>query len=190
MPWRVHHRIGRVERCPGTCRFVFVALFVPHCDRYSGPVGSRRRERDARRPARTASDINLRSFLTLSLRARLQINAPNAESYYSVRRAKNSKNGFFKNLAVITAGVNFFLSPAILSGTPSPKLPIPPEIGPIGARKRSDLGKEGNTVVRVWSVTAVADDAACSIACRIEISRDCCHNVPEHRRYRILCRHL
>ena len=25
---RVHHRIGRVERCPGMCRFVFVALFV------------------------------------------------------------------------------------------------------------------------------------------------------------------
>ena len=71
MPWRVHHRIGRVERCPGTCRFVFVALFVPHCDRYSGPVGSRRRERDARRPARTASDINLRSFVTLLLRTRL-----------------------------------------------------------------------------------------------------------------------
>ena len=67
MPWRVHHRIGRVERCPGTCRFVFVALFVPHCDRYSGPVGSRRRERDARRPARTASDVNLWSFVTLPL---------------------------------------------------------------------------------------------------------------------------
>ena len=28
MPRRVHHRIGRVERCPGMCRFVFVALFV------------------------------------------------------------------------------------------------------------------------------------------------------------------
>ena len=71
MPRRVHHRIGRVERCPGMCRFVFVALFGPHSDRYSGPVGSRRRARDARRPARTASDINLRSFVTLLLRTRL-----------------------------------------------------------------------------------------------------------------------
>ena len=25
---RVHHRTGRVKRCPGMCRFVFVALFV------------------------------------------------------------------------------------------------------------------------------------------------------------------
>ena len=23
-----HHRIGRVKRCPGMCRFMFVALFV------------------------------------------------------------------------------------------------------------------------------------------------------------------
>ena len=46
----------------------------------------------------------------------------------------------------------FFLSPAILSGTPSPKLPIPPEIGPIGARKRSDPRIPPPRVVRVWSV--------------------------------------
>ena len=66
---------------------------------------------------------------------------------------KTHKHGFFLNLAVITAGVIFIYiyTPAIPSGTPSPELPIPPKIGPISARKRSDLGKEGNTAVRVWS---------------------------------------
>ena len=49
------------------------ACSLPHDDRYSGPVGSRRRARDARRPARyrTALDINLRSFVIFPLGARL-----------------------------------------------------------------------------------------------------------------------
>ena len=56
---------------PGRVGLCLWHFSLPHGDRYSGPVGSRRRERDARRPARTASDINLRSFLTLSLRTGL-----------------------------------------------------------------------------------------------------------------------
>ena len=40
---------------------------LPHGGLYSGPVGSRRQARDARRPARAALDINPRSFVTLPI---------------------------------------------------------------------------------------------------------------------------
>ena len=115
---------------PGRVGLCLWHFSLPHGDRYSGPVGSRR-ERDARRPARTASDINLRSFVTLSLRARLSITAPNAESYYSVRRKKNHKKRFFRT------PYGFFLKKTFFPNSCG----FPRQYDPVRSQKAADLKK-------------------------------------------------
>ena len=116
---------------------------MPHGDRYSGPVGSRRRERDARRPARTASDINLRSFVTLSLRARLSITAPNAESYYSVRRKKNHKKRFFGTPYGFFFEKTFFPNSCY----------FPRQYDPVRSQKAADLKKMRAQALRARDTT-------------------------------------
>ena len=63
---------------------------------------------------------------------------------------KIAKNGVFLEFGCYNGRVIFFL-PAISSEPPSPKLPTRPEIGPIGARKRSELQKPLPRAGRVWS---------------------------------------
>ena len=110
----------------------------------SGPVGSRRRARDARRPARTASDINLRSFVTLSLRAGLPITAPNAESYYSVRRKKNHKKRFFGTPYGFFLKKNFFPNSCY----------FPRQYGPVRSQKAADLKKMRAQTLRARESTS------------------------------------
>ena len=91
---RVHHRIGLVRRCPGMCRFMFVAPFLPHSGRYSGSVGI---WRHPGRPGRTAPDFNFRSSVTLPLGTGLQIPEENAGGYLAVRcKEFTKKDSFFK----------------------------------------------------------------------------------------------
>ena len=86
---------NHAERCPRMGTFVFVALFVVAqwpLQRASRQLVARPRATVPRRPATTASDVNLRSFVTLPLGTRLQISAPTAGEYWPAWRAKNSKN--------------------------------------------------------------------------------------------------
>ena len=113
----------------GICMFVFVALFVAARWPLQRTVGSWRRASDPRRPARTAPDFNLRSFMTLPFGTRPQMR-PKKTPAVAWRLGVKTKKQKVSNFAVMTAGVNFFDRQRFIPSPPPPSYHPSPKLGP------------------------------------------------------------
>ena len=153
-------------------RFVFVALFVAAW----WPLQRASRESAARTRRAQTCENGLRyqppvfcdiaiGYWGLNSRSKLTLAATDP---FGMPKIANTV--FKKKMAVKTAGV-VFLSPAISSVTPPPKLPTRPGIGPIDARRRLELYRHnffqwcGFGVSALWLSVGLSAERPCGLGC-------------------------